>query len=385
MFSRTSTIRSITQTQRSSSSTTNDESTPSIPLNIVSWNISSAQPSQAAPNPTQRFQNASRLIREEVLRSNPDIIALQETGSPERGGEIFPMYRSLGTKVVLHTWEYVDLLIRREAFSNVEVIAFPRLPAVGALLTYRGTKLIVVSIHLPHTKEAAPLRKRLCRSILQCVETCDADDIILIGDFNMRKDEDTSIEQMAGGLTDAWKEVTNSDKKKMFTWNGHENMYHGPDSFKFTARFDRCYVRGGNIRLREFDLIGNQTIEGSGDYLSDHYGLFVKCDVAVSDASSSSNKTQSSSIRSMSDVSSGASANQHAGNTLNAAQNARSLSTEELRRLRLQRFESNTTSNTSRNEIVDSSIQCNNVVDLTENSDDDRQTQRAIKKARGTS
>ena len=386
MFTRT--VQSKTQTRTSTTSTSNGDATPSHPLSIVSWNISSAQPSQVAPNPTLRLQNAPNLIRKEVLRRQPDIIALQETASPSQGKEMFREYISIGTRVALHTVEYVDLLVRSEAFSSIDFLTLPNLPAVGALLTYHGTKLAIVSIHLPHTREAAPLRQQLCQSLIQCIESCNVDDIILIGDFNMRKDEDKSIEQMAGGLTDAWKEVTNMDKTKNFTWNSRVNLYHGPDCFKFSARFDRCYVRGAKVRLHEFDLVGNRAVQGEGDYLSDHYGLFVRCGIAISQDSrsnESSDRQSTSMAMGLHVPNENIMQTTSSGYTLDAATGAtRHHSAEEIRRLRLQRFEATTEIN-DRNS-TERSYECNNVVDLTEDSDDEEEPTRARpnKRARNT-
>eukprot|EP00804_Cyclotella_cryptica_P024835 CCRYP_001771-RA/>CCRYP_001771-RA protein AED:0.26 eAED:0.26 QI:0/-1/0/1/-1/1/1/0/371 len=346
MFTRTRTIASKTQTHASlstSSSTTTTQdsnSTISHPLTIVSWNISSANPSLAAPDPRSRLDQAPRLIRDECLGRTPDVIALQETASSGQGNYIFePLYVSIGTRVALHTNEYIDLLIKKETFPEYSPISLERgLPAVAALLTFRGTKIAVASIHLPHTKEAAPLRQRLCEAIMKCIVAQGVDDIILIGDFNMRKDEDRAIEQLAGGgWIDVWKELTNSDKSKMFTWNGRENMYHGPASFRFTARFDRCYARGDKLRLQKFDLIGNRPVKGIGDYLSDHYGLFVCCDVVATSMG----------------------VGNHAKRHYNA---------DEVRRLRMQRFESASSSN--QNQVDEG---CNEVstIDLTGDSDDE--------------
>lgn len=391
MFARTRTVSSKTQTKTKPLAKTpikadKDVLTPSQQLNIVSWNISSAEPSQAAPDRVARFQNAPLLIREEVLRTNPEIIALQETASPTQGSDIFRDYISIGTREALHTREYVDLLVRRDAFTSYEQISLPNLPAVGSVLSFHGTKIVVVSIHLPHTKEAAPFRKQLCQSIIQYIEVHDVDDVILIGDFNMRKDEDTSVEQMAGGLTDAWKEIGNSDKKKMFTWNGRDNLYHGPESFKFTARFDRCYVRGDKIRLREFDLVGNQIVEKKGDYLSDHYGMFVRCDINISARDSNAPSDKNKSVPSSNhqpdcgdSIASSAVGNRLSGE--NGTNNNRQLSAQELRLIRLQRFETN--SNTNQCEVETSARRDNEnaTIDLTEDSDDENEM-HAKKKTR---
>lgn len=182
---------------------------------------------------------------------------------------------------------YIDLLVKRELGNDARRITFQtfemhELPAVAAIITLPNrTRIAVASLHLPHTKEAAPARKRLCNAIMEQLATQQCEGIILAGCFNMRKFEDKDTEKSCGGnWTDAWKEVTRSNSTKEFTWDGRENLYRGPGSFPFYCRFDRCYVRGDKLRLTHFDLIGNKPVNGKeGDYLSDHYGIVVKCDI----------------------------------------------------------------------------------------------------------
>eukprot|EP00984_Skeletonema_dohrnii_P031347 scaffold23692_cov155-Skeletonema_dohrnii-CCMP3373.AAC.2 len=299
-------------------------------LVLVSWNISSSQSSAIAPNPQLRAAEAPRLIREEILRSQPDIIVLQETLCPSYGNDHYSSsgYVSMGAQTAWVTQKhvsldgtYIDLLVKRELASNAQRITFQtfetnELPAVAAIITLPNrTRIAVASLHLPHTKEAAPIRKRLCSAIMEQLSTQQCEGIILAGDFNMRKFEDNGTEQLCGGnWVDAWKAVTRSNYRKEYTWDGNENLYHGHDSFQFHCRFDRCYVKGEKLRLTHFDLIGNQPVDGKeGDYLSDHYGIVVKIDIGSTSTGSTSTDYISS---------------------VNHAQNAAAL-----RAARLQRFE----------------------------------------------
>lgn len=258
-------------------------------LVLVSWNISQAASSAAAPNPLLRAAEAPRLIRDEILRSHPDIIALQESASPAFANDQFSDYVSIGTQLALHTKSYVDLLVKSELATRAQRISFQSfemkdLPAVAAIILLpNSSRIAIASLHLPNTPEAAPLRKRLVTAIMDKLSSQHCDGIILGGDFNMRQAEDAYIEQLCG--LDSWKEVTNSDTKKKFTWNSRENMFLGHDRNQFIARFDRCYIRSNIIRLTHFDLIGNEPIgRNKGDYLSDHYGIVVKFDVGSSDS-----------------------------------------------------------------------------------------------------
>jgi endonuclease/exonuclease/phosphatase family metal-dependent hydrolase len=270
---------------------------------ILSWNVSSSQTSAIAPNPQLRAAEAPRLVREEILRSQPDIIALQGTLCPLYGKNHYLSsgYVSMGSQTAWVSKKYasldgtyIDLLIKRQLGNDARRISFQtfemhELPAVAAIITLPNrTRIAVASLHLPHTKEAAPARKRLCNAIMEQLATQQCEGIILAGCFNMRKFEDNDTEKLCGGnWKDAWKEVTRSNSTKEFTWDGRENLYRGLGSFPFYCRFDRCYVRGDKLRLWHFDLIGNQPVDGKeGDYLSDHYGIVVKCDIGSTGSSS---------------------------------------------------------------------------------------------------
>ena len=290
------TTRTVQKTATTRADLDLDEDRDARSLVVVSWNISSSKFSAIAPNFQVREAEAPRLIREEIFRSQPDIIALQETLCPSYGKDHYlpSGYVSLGTQTawvakrnVSLGGTYIDLLVKRELASNAQRFMLQKfemneLPAVAAIITLPNrTRIAVASLHLPHTKEAAPVRKRLCNAIMEQLATQQCEGIILTGDFNMRKFEDKGTENLCGGnWVDAWKAVTRSNSTKELTWDGRENSYHGPDRYQFYCRFDRCYVRGDKLILTHFDLIGNQIVGGNeGDYLSDHYGIVFKCDV----------------------------------------------------------------------------------------------------------
>ena len=282
----------------------------SYPLTLLSWNISNAQPSFAAPNSTRRFKEAPRLIRDECLVSSPlstssssslspslpDIIALQECPHSLFGHEVFGPsgYVSMGTQ---HSHcGYVDLLIRKDLAMSSSIsgngggaqpIELPikqsHLPSVAAtLLLPNETKLAVSSSHLAPFKEGAYERMMQYTTLMDVLNQ-ESDNCILLGDFNMRAAEDKNVEDACGGgWIDAWK-GTGSNTNVKFTWDSFVNRYH-EGGFKFKCRFDRCYVRGEDFTLRSFGFIGNNQVEKKGDYLSDHFGMKVGLDVAASNS-----------------------------------------------------------------------------------------------------
>ena len=176
-------------------------------------------------------------------------------------------------------------------------------------------RLAVSSSHLAPHRENAYIR---CNQLQQLVSqmqqqdeaVSDATDLILLGDMNMRKDEDGRVARIgwvppsasnnnasSGGLLDAWKEA-GSDPATRDTWNSYVNRYHGADAFEFRCRFDRTYYRpaaalaeareGGTSSLRvvDFGLVGNRPIRqdqgggGPSHFLSDHFGMSVAFEVA---------------------------------------------------------------------------------------------------------
>ncbi|KAL3775058.1 hypothetical protein ACHAW5_001192 [Stephanodiscus triporus] len=295
----------------------------SIPLTLLSWNVSNAQPSSSAPDPAQRARLAPRLIRDECLllpfpgsssssaaSSLPDVIALQECPYPTFGREVFgdSGYVSMGTRP--SHCGYVDLLVReglttmttRDADDDYDggdaqrrrrrrrrrgpmttIIATERhdLPSVAATIELpNGANVAVSSSHLAPFKEGAHERLLQCATLMSLMSE-RASDCVLLGDFNARAAEDKGMEGLAGGgWVDAWK-CGGSNPGDKFTWDSFANRYHGDDGFKFRARFDRCYVRGEALNVTRFGLMGNRRVNGRvGDFLSDHYGLVVDLEVA---------------------------------------------------------------------------------------------------------
>jgi len=151
---------------------------------------------------------------------------------------------------------------------------------VAAIVTLPNkTRVAVASNHLEPFASGASSRAQQCKLLMELlIPKCK--NVILIGDMNMRQKEDSKIENLVG--LDAWKEGSGSSKKLKFSWDSNSNLYH-LNGFGFTARFDRAYVRGKELGVSKFGLVGNQPVNGTeGDYLSDHFGLIVEVNAAPS-------------------------------------------------------------------------------------------------------
>ncbi len=174
---------------------------------------------------------------------------------------------------------YVDLLLKKQLAEQSRPISLDEhLASVACRIVLPNkTTISVSSSHLAPFKDGAGTRLRQCQHLKESLRQ-ESDNMILLGDYNMRQSEDTAIENILG--IDAWK-AAGSNYRSKFTWDSFANEYH-EDGFSFRARFDRCYVGGGNIHVNRFGLIGNKAIVGGGskkDFLSDHYGMIVGFDV----------------------------------------------------------------------------------------------------------
>ena len=212
-------------------------------------------------------------MKNEILKHNPDVIALQESPSESWGNDTFAPagYRSCGTARSHCFLNPVDLLIKMSIVSDgsFQSIALGNLPAVAVTVTLAcGMDISIASCHLAPfgDAEAAPIRLHQMTHLIHQIPTAE---YVILGDMNMRQAEDKNVEAL--GLTEAWKVAGTKENK--FTWNSIENKYHG-DAFGFSCRFDRVYFHGQHISVNMFDLMGNSPVGGrDAHYLSDHYGI----------------------------------------------------------------------------------------------------------------
>ena len=254
---------------------------------VMSWNIAMGESSYSCPaewSKKRQFEALTNVVR----RHNPDILALQEVPNEEW---IRPWKQKLGyvsTTVTASHCGLVMLLIRRPLSRSV-ISKVSIGPAVVVTLRCAGTfDLCISSMHLFPSKSNAFRRREQLKSIVSWCKSQTTSSRrtywILCGDTNMRKSEETAVENLAScqetktpGLLDAWKSI-GSLKDTRFTWDSHRNKFH-QECFSFTCRFDRIYTHrsdGQLLRPNSFSLVGNTLASSSsGHYLSDHFGLLA--------------------------------------------------------------------------------------------------------------
>lgn len=253
-------------------------------LTVVSMNLSGCKPSAAAPSHWNMLKSTDA-VKIELLKSKPDILALQEcpSGGITWAERVFPEYKSIGA--VYSHCDQVVLLVRRDIFAKN--VSLPSgLPAVAAELQWKDRRLLVASIHLAPFAGGEYDRRRQVQSLLQKASTMSLP-LILAGDTNMRVKEDSTMEQPPFQLLDAWK-VAGSKIESKWTWDtrdhtqngGFFNRYYGDDTKEYKTRYDRIYIHTTeSMELQEvqsFELIANRPVTNKYHFLSDHFGMSTR-------------------------------------------------------------------------------------------------------------
>ena len=252
-------------------------------LKITSMNIIGCVPSKSANDWTR--QHSEKAIRQEILNTDPDVIALQECqGGANWAKRVFPSYQFMGS--VYSHMDQVMLLIKQGIKAEPVSVDVKDFPAVIAKMDLRDGKnrLLVASVHLAPNESGANQRFREVETLID--EACyHSLPMLIIGDTNMTVAEDSAMENHLK-LEDVWK-AAGSDIQTKFTWNTKDNRkenkgfnrFYGDGTREYTARYDRIYMYGNSFVKIEnegttFDLIANKPVNGNNlHFLSDHFGM----------------------------------------------------------------------------------------------------------------
>jgi endonuclease/exonuclease/phosphatase family metal-dependent hydrolase len=258
-------------------------------LTIVSINLAACEPSQSASWDWNQ-QRSTNAVQLEILKSNPDIIALQECpGGSQWAIRVFPAYQAMGA-IYSHA-DQVILLVK-QGISAEEVSVDMGLPAIMAELRIGKRHLLVASVHLAPFRGGSSKRKAQLEYLLQKASSLSLP-LIIAGDTNMRVSEDHTMEddlklldvwKLAGsnpGTKWTWDTVDHTNTGFMSNWfgeaGGYFNKYYGPSTREYSARYDRIYIatRVGDLEIKNatFELIANQSLTNKYHFLSDHFGI----------------------------------------------------------------------------------------------------------------
>jgi endonuclease/exonuclease/phosphatase family metal-dependent hydrolase len=161
--------------------------------------------------------DSAQAIKSEILKDNPDVIALQEFPEQYSKTMLSEGYKLVGTKTT-HA-PYVALFVRKEIdVKRVKSNQIDRLPVVvGELLFsfhdkqdhhHQQQRVWIASVHLEPFGEGALTRKNQLQSLVEEAKK-EKVPLIIAGDTNMRVAEDYAAENAPDrgglGLSDLWK------------------------------------------------------------------------------------------------------------------------------------------------------------------------------------
>jgi tyrosyl-DNA phosphodiesterase 2 len=169
------------------------------------------------------------------------------------------------------TGNYGHLLLSRVPISRAVYVPLPTNAQRGVLraeVNVGGVPLVVGSVHLDSGKKSAGLRKRQLRRTFRDVGRFP--DVVLLGDFNMRDDENSLI---VPPFEDVWP-VLRPDEPG-YTEDTSINMLRLDSTGKERhVRFDRVLVKGWGWQPASIDLLGTEPISPDLPrvFPSDHLG-----------------------------------------------------------------------------------------------------------------
>jgi endonuclease/exonuclease/phosphatase family metal-dependent hydrolase len=269
-------------------------------LTFVTMNIAGLEPSQSAPDAwrTDRTLQEEAVVAE-ILRTNPDVIALQECPTVDWAEHAFHnrgdlSYRLMGS-ASSHAG-YVSLLIRQDLHA-AELVLAESLPMVAVEILWNGHSVAIASVHLAPFEQNSFVREKEVEELLEACQG-GSEALLFMGDMNMRDKEDDRFEAL--GLVDAWKRA-GANEAARYSWDttshtddeshNWQNLYYGASTRAYQRRYDRVYAterrRGGTsavsfrFNVPSFALIANQPIAPSRyHFLSDHFGITGQLELA---------------------------------------------------------------------------------------------------------
>lgn len=221
-----------------------------------------------------------RTIAELLSRESPDIMVFQEV-TPDALAVFLAQpwiqerYRSAAA-VGGRRGNYGMLLLSGVPVDTVTYTPLPTRLSRGYLtaqLTVNGERLTVVGIHLESGKASAPVRARQLARIFASQR--DAENVVMLGDFNIRDAEDAIIDP---GYRDVWPALRPGEPGYTEDTTINHMRFDMKDKHRH-VRFDRVLTTGDAWAPESIELLGREPISPALPrvFPSDHFG--VRCEL----------------------------------------------------------------------------------------------------------
>lgn len=225
-----------------------------------------------------RYSAIADLLREHT----PDVMVFQEI--TPKALDVFtaqPWIRNGYHSAAVTGWRtgnYGMLMLSRLSLRRV---GYHRLPSrqdrgyLRADLAIDGTPVTVCCVHLDSGKASRQMRARQLTQLFG--DLAPAGDVVLLGDFNMRDDENDRI---ADAYCDVWPSLRPDEPG--FTEDTSINLMRFDMKNKTRqVRFDRVLMKGVHLAATDITLLGLQPIADDLPRIfpSDHFG--VACRLSI--------------------------------------------------------------------------------------------------------
>ena len=223
----------------------------------------------------ERYHAIAKMLSAEA----PDVIAFQEVTSGALAEFLAqPWLRQHYYRAAVtgdYFGNYGMLMLSRLPISRVSYHRLPTRLGRGFLraeLTVNGSRLVVCSVHLESGKAKSRLRARQLRRTFRALRT--AEDVLILGDFNMR---DVENDRIPAPYLDIWQALRPRDDG--FTEDTSINLMRYDNKNKSRhVRFDRILIKGARWAPSAIKLLGTEPISTDLPrvFPSDHFGVLCR-------------------------------------------------------------------------------------------------------------
>ena len=246
-------------------------------LTLVTWNIDGLD--------TNLRMERTRAVIETLTKISADIVFLQEV-IPETFSLIKSEMTDYECFAAGQSAYFVATLMRRGRVvaDKHQVLQFPNTRMGRHVLTVQAhcgnVVMDLLNTHLESTAGCADKRMRQLRECFNIMTQRPEDrTVIFAGDLNLRDEEVIRVGGLPLLVTDVWEQLGRRDEVK-WTWNMEiNNNLKMEGRRKPRYRFDRVYIRpskSGNMTPDHILLLGQEKVEGTKFYPSDHWGVRVE-------------------------------------------------------------------------------------------------------------
>jgi endonuclease/exonuclease/phosphatase family metal-dependent hydrolase len=141
-----------------------------------------------------------------------------------------------------------------------------------------GRSVALATVHLESFLEDGPVRAKQLEAVFPKLK--DADDAVLLGDFNFG-DGEKETASLEKSFTDLWNAL--HPKEPGYTWDKEASPMALQGSFpdEKSRRLDRILVRSGYWKAKDISLLGDHPVSEKEKDLfpSDHFGLTATLEI----------------------------------------------------------------------------------------------------------